>query len=262
MGERLCLAVGVMGNVASLLLYTAPILTFSRVIRKKSTEGYSCVPYVIALLNCLLYTWYGLPVVSNMWENFLVISINGLGILLEISFIVIYLWFTLGGKANIVDMHAQLHEDNIDVAMIVTPVIVVFCTTSIISVFSFHDHHHRKLFVGSIGLVASVAMYGSPLVVVKQVILTRSVEFMPFYLSFFSLLASSLWMAYGLLSHDLFLAVPNMVGSPLSILQLMLYCKYRKQGIMKEPNKWDLEKNDEISKQLQLTIDERLHGNI
>ncbi|KAG7973636.1 hypothetical protein I3843_06G007200 [Carya illinoinensis] len=248
MGERLCLAVGVMGNVASLLLYTAPILTFSRVIRKKSTEGYSCVPYVIALLNCLLYTWYGLPAVSNMWENFLVISINGLGILLEISFIVIYLWFTLGGKMK--------------VAMIVTPVIVVFCTTSIISVFSFHDHHHRKLFVGSIGLVASVAMYGSPLVVVKQVILTRSVEFMPFYLSFFSLLASSLWMAYGLLSHDLFLAVPNMVGSPLSILQLMLYCKYRKQGIMEEPNKWDLEKNDERSKQLQLTIDERLHGNI
>ncbi|XP_042984727.1 bidirectional sugar transporter SWEET3-like [Carya illinoinensis] len=248
MGERLCLAVGVMGNVASLLLYTAPILTFSRVIRKKSMEGYSCVPYVIALLNCLLYTWYGLPVVSNMWENFLVISINGLGILLEISFIVIYLWFTLGGKMK--------------VAMIVTLVIVIFCTTSIISVFSFHDHHHRKLFVGSIGLVASVAMYGSPLVVVKQVILTRSVEFMPFYLSFFSLLASSLWMAYGLLSHDLFLAVPNMVGSPLSILQLMLYCKYRKQGIMEKPNKWDLEKNDERSKQLQLTIDERLHGNI
>ncbi|KAG6649923.1 hypothetical protein CIPAW_06G007900 [Carya illinoinensis] len=244
MGERLCLAVGVMGNVASLLLYTAPILTFSRVIRKKSMEGYSCVPYVIALLNCLLYTWYGLPVVSNMWENFLVISINGLGILLEISFIVIYLWVQM------------------KVAMIVTLVIVIFCTTSIISVFSFHDHHHRKLFVGSIGLVASVAMYGSPLVVVKQVILTRSVEFMPFYLSFFSLLASSLWMAYGLLSHDLFLAVPNMVGSPLSILQLMLYCKYRKQGIMEKPNKWDLEKNDERSKQLQLTIDERLHGNI
>ncbi|XP_041015642.1 bidirectional sugar transporter SWEET3-like [Juglans microcarpa x Juglans regia] len=249
MGERLRLAVGVMGNAASLLLYTAPILTFSRVIRKKSTEGYSCVPYVIALLNCLLYTWYGLPVVSNRWENFPVISINGLGILLELSFIVIYLWFTSArGKMK--------------VAVTVTPVIVVFCTTSIISACSFHGHHHRKLFVGSVGLVASVAMYGSPLVVVKQVILTRSVEFMPFYLSFFSFLASSLWMAYGLLSHDLFLAAPNLVGSPLGILQLMLYCKYRKRGIMEEPNKLDLEKNDERSKQLQLTIDGSLNGKI
>lgn len=52
------------------------------------------------------------------------------------------------------------------VAMTVTPVIIVFCTTSIVSAFAFHDHHHRKLFVGSVGLVASVAMYGSPLVVV------------------------------------------------------------------------------------------------
>lgn len=41
----------------------------------------------------------------------------------------------------------------------------------------------------------------------RRVIETKSVEFMPFYLSFFSFLTSSLWMAYGLLSHDLVLAV-------------------------------------------------------
>ncbi|KAF5451105.1 hypothetical protein F2P56_031400 [Juglans regia] len=243
MEDRLRLAVGIMGNAASLLLYAAPILTFSRVVRKKSTEEFSCAPYIIALLNCLLYTWYGLPVVSYRWENFPVVSINGLGILLEFSFVVIYFWFASArGKMK--------------VAVTVTPVILVSCTTLIVSSFAFHDHRHRKLFVGSVGLVASVAMYGSPLVVVKQVILTKSVEFMPFYLSFFSFLASSLWMAYGLLGHDLFLAAPNLVGCPLSILQLMLYCKYRKRGIVEEPNKWDLEKNDEKSKHLQLATNE------
>ena len=68
-------------------------LTMSRIIRKKSTEEFSCVPYITALLNCLLYTWYGLPVVSCGWENFPVVTINGLGILLELSFILIYFWF-------------------------------------------------------------------------------------------------------------------------------------------------------------------------
>ncbi|KAI3458033.1 hypothetical protein Pfo_014696 [Paulownia fortunei] len=228
MEEKFRLAVGIMGNAASMLLYAAPILTFSRVIRKKSTEEFSCVPYIIALSNCFLYTWYGLPVVSYKWENFPVVTINGLGILLELSFILIYFYFaSANGKKK--------------VAMLTIPVLLVSCLIAILSAFVFHDHRHRKAFVGSVGLVASVAMYGSPLVAVKQVIQTKSVEFMPFYLSFFSFLASSLWMAYGLLSHDLFLASPNLVGSPLGILQLLLYCMYRKSGTMEQPQKWDLE---------------------
>lgn len=54
----------------------------------------------------------------------------------------------------------------IKVAALVIPVILVFCITALVSAFVFHDHHHRKLFVGSIGLGASVTMYGSPLVAV------------------------------------------------------------------------------------------------
>ncbi|ESR35364.1 Bidirectional sugar transporter SWEET3 [Citrus sinensis] len=247
MGDGLRLAFGVMGNAASLLLYATPILTFSRVIKKKSTEGFSCFPYIIALLNCLLYTWYALPVVSYRWENFTVVTINGLGIFLELSFILIYFLFASA-------------RDKIKVAAIVIPVILLFCITALVSAFVFHDHHHRKLFVGSIGLGASITMYSSPLVAVKQVIRTKSVEFMPFHLSFFSFLTSAIWMVYGLLSHDLFIASPSFVGGPLGILQLVLYWKYRKSGIIKEPNKWDLEKNGENSKKLQLAINNDING--
>ncbi|OVA01935.1 SWEET sugar transporter [Macleaya cordata] len=129
------------------------------------------------------------------------------------------------------------------VCLMLVHVIMVFCITAFISAFALKDHRHRKILVGSVGLVASVAMYGSPLVVVKQVIQTKSVEFMPFYLSFFSFLASSLWMAYGLVGRDLFLASPNLVGCPLGVLQLVLYCMYRKEVIKEEANKADLEKN-------------------
>ncbi|KAK9293220.1 hypothetical protein L1049_021210 [Liquidambar formosana] len=249
MGDKLHLAIGMMGNASSLLLYTAPILTFVRVVKKKSTEDFSCVPYIVALSNCLIYTWYGLPVVSCRWENFPVITINGLGILLEVSFILIYFWFASArGKMK--------------VAVIALPVILMFCITAIVTAFVFHDHPHRKAFVGSIGLVASVAMYCGPLVAVKQVIQTKSVEFMPFYLSFFSFLASVFWMTYGLLGHDLLLASPNMIGSPLGIFQLLLYCKYRKNRIIVEPNKLDLERNVEKSKQLQLVTSDSTIGNI
>jgi len=52
----------------------------------------------------------------------------------------------------------------VKVAMIATPVLLVFCITAAVSTFSLHDTAHRKLLVGSIGLGVSVALYGSPLV--------------------------------------------------------------------------------------------------
>ena len=48
--------------------------------------------------------------------------------------------------------------------LMVVPVFVIFFVTAFVSTFAVHDHHHRKLLVGSVGLVASVAMSGAPLV--------------------------------------------------------------------------------------------------
>nr|GME13308.1 bidirectional sugar transporter sweet3 [Ipomoea batatas] len=178
------------GNAGSLMLYSAPMLTFATVIKKRSTEEFSCVPYILALFNCCLYTWYGLPVVSHRWENFPVVTINGLGIVLELSFILIYFCFASNARKK-------------KVALMMIPVVGMVLATMAISTFSFHDHRRRKVFVGSVGLVASVSMYSSPLVVVS----------------------------------------PNLVGCPLGLLQLLLYCKYRKkdQTVTEEPHKWDLE---------------------
>ncbi|KMT16077.1 hypothetical protein BVRB_3g052450 [Beta vulgaris subsp. vulgaris] len=238
MGDKLRIAVGVMGNAASALLYASPILTFTTVIKKKSTEEYSYVPYIVALINALLYTWYGLPIVSHGWENVSLITVNGLGFLLESSFVLIYIWFTSP-------------KGKVKVAALTLTVLALFVATALISAFLLHDHHTRKVFVGSAGLATSIALYGAPLVAVKQVIATKSVEFMPFYLSFFTLLASCFWACYGGLSHDFFIMSPNFVGILLGILQLMVYWKYKERAILEDTNKWDLEKNKEKPKQVQ-----------
>ncbi|KAL5670837.1 hypothetical protein ACJX0J_015143, partial [Zea mays] len=210
-------------------------LTFRWVIRKGNVEEFSCVPYILALLNCLLYTWYGLPVVSSGWENLPVATINGLGILLEVAFIAIYLRFAPAEKKRFA-------------LQLVLPALALFGLTAALSSFAARTHRSRKAFVGSVGLVASVSMYTSPMVAAvsiyrspnplppadfplyftasagtkisgwspttpvdrycmqKRVIATKSVEFMPFSLSLFSFLSSALWMAYGLLGRDLFIA--------------------------------------------------------
>ncbi|KAG5019176.1 hypothetical protein JHK87_015031 [Glycine soja] len=191
MAETIRLAVAVLGNAASVALYAAPMVTFRRVIRKKSTEEFSCFPYIIGLLNCLLFTWYGLPVVSYKWENFPLVTVNGVGIVLELSYVLIYFWYASA-------------KGKVKVAMTAIPVLLVFSIIAAVSAFAFHDNHHRKLLVGSIGLGVSVTMYGSPLIVMG----------------------------------------PSAVGTPLGILQLVLYCKYRKGSVVEDPSKGDLEKGN------------------
>ncbi|EEC78719.1 hypothetical protein OsI_18898 [Oryza sativa Indica Group] len=190
-------------------------LTFKRVIKKASVEEFSCIPYILALFSCLTYSWYGFPVVSYGWENMTVCSISSLGVLFEGTFISIYVWFAPRGKKKQVMLMASL-------------ILAVFCMTVFFSSFSIHNHHIRKVFVGSVGLVSSISMYGSPLVAMKQVIRTKSVEFMPFYLSLFTLFTSLTWMAYGVIGRDPFIATPNCIGSIMGILQLVVYCIYSK----------------------------------
>uniref|UniRef100_A0A0A9AT22 Bidirectional sugar transporter SWEET n=1 Tax=Arundo donax TaxID=35708 RepID=A0A0A9AT22_ARUDO len=110
--------------------------------------------------------------------------------------------------------------------LMVSLVLAIFGMTVFFSSFTIHTHHMRKLFVGSIGIVTSMSMYSSPLIAVKQVIRTKSVEFMPFYLSLFSFLTSLIWMVYGILGRDPYITSPNAVGCFTGILQLVVYCIY------------------------------------
>jgi solute carrier family 50 protein (sugar transporter) len=47
---------------------------------------------------------------------------------------------------------------------LVLPVLALFALTAALSSFMAHTHHMRKVFVGSVGLVASISMYSSPMV--------------------------------------------------------------------------------------------------
>ncbi|KAK8961135.1 Bidirectional sugar transporter SWEET1 [Platanthera guangdongensis] len=62
----------------------------------------------------------------------------------------------------------------------------------------------------------------------RLVIKTKSVEFMPFFLSLFVFLCGTSWFIYGLLGRDPFIIVPNGCGSTLGAVQLILYVIYRK----------------------------------
>lgn len=63
--------------------------TFRRVIRNKSTEQFSGLPYIYALLNCLISAWYGSPFMSV--DNLLVTTVNSSGAVFQIIYITLFI---------------------------------------------------------------------------------------------------------------------------------------------------------------------------
>ncbi|XP_019253067.1 PREDICTED: bidirectional sugar transporter SWEET2a-like [Nicotiana attenuata] len=86
-------AAGIAGNLFAFVLFVSPIPTFRRIIGSKSTEQFSGLPYIYALLNCLslICLWYGTPIVSP--GIILVFTVNSVGAVFQLVYITIFFIF-------------------------------------------------------------------------------------------------------------------------------------------------------------------------
>ncbi|KAJ4726522.1 Bidirectional sugar transporter SWEET [Melia azedarach] len=202
---------GIAGNIFAFGLFVSPIPTFRRIIRNNSTEEFSGLPYVYALLNCLITMWYGTPLISV--DNILVMTVNSIGAAFQLVYITLFVAYA--DKEKKVRMLGLL--------------LAVFGVFAIIVVGSLHivDASLRQIFVGLLSCAALISMFASPLFIINLVIQTKSVEFMPFYLSLSTFLLSTSFFLYGILNWDAFIYVPNGVGTILGIIQLVLYFYYK-----------------------------------
>ncbi|KAJ9675139.1 hypothetical protein PVL29_024189 [Vitis rotundifolia] len=237
---------GIFGNATALFLFLAPVITFRRIIKSKSTEQFSGIPYVMTLLNCLLSAWYGLPFVSK--NNILVSTINGTGAAIEIIYVLIFIAYAAKKeKAKILGLFIS--------------VLSVFGVVVLVSLFALHGHS-RKLFCGLAATIFSIIMYASPLSIMRMVIKTKSVEYMPFFLSLFVFLCGTSWFVFGLLGKDPFVAVPNGFGCGLGAMQLILYAIYRNKGESKNLAAADKPVDMELGKPQQEKQSRAQNGNI
>ncbi|CAA0831671.1 Bidirectional sugar transporter SWEET1 [Striga hermonthica] len=150
MDKTLHFVLGIFGNAFALFLYMSPVVTFKRILKNKSTEQFSGIPFVLTLLNCLIGSWYGLPFVSP--NNLLVSTINGTGAAIEIVYVMIFL------------VYAPKRE-KCKILGLLSIVLAVFATIALVSVFALHGNN-RKLFCGVAATIFSIIMYGSPLTII------------------------------------------------------------------------------------------------
>ncbi|XP_040383743.1 bidirectional sugar transporter SWEET11-like [Oryza brachyantha] len=202
---------GILGNIVSFLVFLAPTPTFVRVYRKKSTEGFSSVPYVVALFSCTLWILYAL-VKTNSSP---LLTINAFGCVVESAYILLYLLYA-PRPARLRTLASFL------LLNVATFSLVLALTVAAVA------PPHRVRVLGSVCLAFSMAVFVAPMSVIMVVIKTKSAEFMPFSLSFFLTLSAVAWFFYGLFTHDLYVTLPNVGGFFFGCVQMALYFIYRK----------------------------------
>ncbi|CAN8269223.1 unnamed protein product [Cochlearia groenlandica] len=203
--------VGVIGNVISVLVFLSPVETFWKIVKRGSTEQYEYLPYVCTLMGSSLWTYYGIVTPGE----YLVSTVNGFGVVSESIYVLIFLFF--------VPKPRFLKTIGVVLALnVIFPVIAIAGTR-----IAFGDAKTRSYSMGFICASLNIIMYGSPLSAIKTVVTTRSVKYMPFWLSFFLFLNGAIWGVYALLLHDVFLLVPNGMGFFLGTIQLLIYAFYR-----------------------------------
>ncbi|XP_020588838.1 bidirectional sugar transporter SWEET4-like [Phalaenopsis equestris] len=205
--------VGIAGNVIALGLFLSPLPIFIRIWKNKSVEEFSVIPYAATLLNCMLWMVFGLPLVHP--NSTLVLSINSVGTLIEVCYVILYLVFSTGTKRT--KALLLFLGDLTFVAIVV--VVVLTC---------FHTHDRRSLIVGILCVIFCIMMYLAPLSVMKMVIQTKSVEYMPLSISVASFFNGLCWTTYALIRFDIYITIPNSLGLLFSITQLLLHAIYYK----------------------------------
>ncbi|KAJ0985838.1 hypothetical protein J5N97_004194 [Dioscorea zingiberensis] len=214
------------GNVITLGLFLSPVPTFIKIWKRKAVEDFSPIPYLATFLNCALWVFYGMPFVHP--NSLLIVTINGFGLVLEALYITMF--FIYGTRRLRLKMLGILLAEIAFMAIVILVVILAS-----------HTYQDRTKIVGSLCVIFGTFMYGAPLSIMGLVIRTKSVEYMPFYLSLASFLNGIDWTIYGFIHFDIFVVLPNGLGALLGLAQLVLYACYYKTTPKKGESNGELE---------------------
>ncbi|KAK6117787.1 hypothetical protein DH2020_048474 [Rehmannia glutinosa] len=122
-------------------------------------------------------------------DTTLLITINSVGFFIQTIYICFYLFYApKSSRLQTVMLLLLLNVFGLGLIVVLTQFLAKGST--------------RADIVGWICLVFSLCVFVAPLGVVRQVIRTKSVEYMPFPLSFFLTLSAVMWFFYGLLRKD------------------------------------------------------------
>ena len=193
--------VGAIAATSFIGIQMSLLATALNIQKNRNTRRFSNIPNIATSLNCFIGTIYAV-MIHDAW----LLIANFSGWCIAMYCVAIYIYYSPQRDSN----------------YIFGSLIVKF----IVATLGVYD---KINVVGWVMMVGAVVMMASPLATISEVISMNSLESMPFPLSAACFLNGLTWCLYGMLRNDMFIAVPNGLGTLCALAQLYvwaLYCPY------------------------------------
>jgi solute carrier family 50 protein (sugar transporter) len=198
----------ILGSTAAIGLAVSPFPTIKAIWTNKSIGEFSAFPYIVTFCQATLWITYSIITPGKLG----LIPVNVIISLLELSYVIVFLVYTSKrSRQELVVTISYVFGATLGA------ILISFLTTS------------PSGFVGFFAVISNIVMYAAPLGVVKTVIETKSVEFMPFLLSLAGTVSALIWTLWAVVARDSFVFIPNILGVILGIIQLAVYNKFRNE---------------------------------
>jgi uncharacterized protein with PQ loop repeat len=83
--------------------------------------------------------------------------------------------------------------------------------------------------IGKILIVTTIVVYLAPIQIIYRVIKDKNYIMIPIYSAYVYLFACISWVIYGISINDFYLIFPHVIGTILSLIQIIIFINYKKK---------------------------------
>lgn len=199
--------------LSSVFVRISPFPDFYRVHKQRATGEVQILPVVMLGTNCWVLSIY-----AYMTDDILPLFVVAVsGILTAILFICVFYRWSDDRPA----IHRTLAMSAAFITLATTYTILASCGVT------GQTRAQIGTVAGWITIVAAIGLFASPLATIRRVLHTKSAASMPFTMCVANAINAILWVGFAVVDDDMFVLAPNVVGSALSIAQVVLCIIYR-----------------------------------
>ncbi|RLN54004.1 hypothetical protein BBJ28_00015427 [Nothophytophthora sp. Chile5] len=220
----------VLTTITAFFVCIAPLPDFWRIHKTRRTGEVSILPVVMLFANCYVWVLYAYQV-NNIFPLF-VMTI--LGMLSSLGFGSIYYRWS---KERV---YIRQLCGGMGLFLAAYTLYYVLGTSGVTN----QSENGVEKTLGFICVAVNLVLYASPLETMKRVIQTKNASSLPISISVVFLVNAVLWVTFAIADDDLFVLVPNAIGTALCLVQVVLFLIYRREPQRGEVNSVGLAKDE------------------